>query len=248
MPRRKKPKHEPDAFERAIADFSRPSYNRVAGRILYGEHDVQVSIVVPGTDVNGNLVADGYEMDIAPDPCLVRWVDALTDFDDREHRDKAPLVAELLDSNLKLLPLVSGWLADLLRRYKLEKTERLPAATKYERKVLALLQVLDHLPDAWSRLADLISDRKQLAAMIDRFDFINPPHRPRVPAYDLSNAEVVLHLADEMVRYLRSTGLTLDEAISAAAIKHDVNPELLRNYHSGQRGATRRIKARNTRP
>src|SRR5450631_3836325 len=123
MPRRKKPKHEPDAFERAIADFSRPSYNRVAGRILYGEHDVQVSIVVPGTDVNGNLVADGYEMDIAPDPCLVRWVDALTDFDDREHRDKAPLVAELLDSNLKLLPLVSGWLADLLRRYKLEKTE-----------------------------------------------------------------------------------------------------------------------------
>ena len=90
--------------------------------------------------------------------------------------------------------------------------------------------------------------RIQLAAMIERFDFINPPHRPRVPAYDLSRAEVVLHLADEMVRYLRSTGLALDEAISAAATKYDVNPELLRNHHEGRRGATRRIKARNSRP
>jgi hypothetical protein len=248
MPRRKKPEHKPDAFERYVADFSQPSYNREAGRILYGEHDEQVSIVVPGVDAKGNLVADGYELDVVPNRCLVRWIDTLMAFDDREHRNKAPLVAGLLDSNLELLPVVRGWLSDLLRRYMLKKKERLPAATNYERKVLALVQVLDHLPDAWRRLADLISDRKQLAAMINRFDFINPPHRPRVPAYDLSRAEVVLYLADEMVRYLRSTGMTLDEAISAAATKHDVNPELLRNYHSGQRGATRRIKARNTRP
>jgi hypothetical protein len=248
MPRRKKPEHEPDDFERAVADLSRPSYNREAGRILYGEHDVQVSIPVVGTDANGNLLAEGYEVDVVPHPSLVRWVDALTDFDDREHPDKAPLVAALLDSNLELLPIVSDWLADLMRRYRLEKKKGLSAATSYERKVLALVKVLDDLPDAWSRLLDLMPQRIQLASMIERFDFINPPHRPRVPAYDLSSAEVALHLADEMVRYLRSTGLTLDEAIAAAAAKHNVDPELLRNYHEGRRGGTSRIRARNTRP
>ena len=250
MPRRKKAKHEPNVFERAAADLSRKSYNRDAGRILYGEHDVQLSIVVPGTDANGNLVADGYEMDIVPNPSLVRWVDALTDFDDREHRNKAPLVAELLDSNLELLPIVSYWLADLLRRYNLTKN---PSATSYERKVLALVKVLDDLPDAWSSLLDLMSLRLQLAAMIERFDFIYPPHRPRVPAYDLSSAEVQLHLANEMVRNLRSTGSTapkpsLDEAIAAAATKYNIDPDLIRNHHAGRRGATRRITARNTRP
>ncbi|MGZ5165712.1 MAG: hypothetical protein ACXWCQ_34895 [Burkholderiales bacterium] len=248
MPRRKKPKHEPNPFERAAADLSRPSYNREAGRILFGEHDEQVSIVVPGVDANGNLVAHGYEMDVVPDRCLVRWVDALTDFDDPEHRDKAPLVAELLDSNLELLPVASGWLADLLGRYRLKKKQSLSAATSYERKVLALLTVLDDLPDAWSRLSDLMSQRIRLAAMIERFDFISPSHRPRVPAYDLSSAEVLLHRATELVRNLRSTGSTLDEAIAAAATKYNADPELIRNHHGGRRGATRRIKARNTRP
>jgi hypothetical protein len=252
MPRRKKPEHEPNVFQQAAADLSRPSYNREAGRILYGDHDVLVSIVVPGTDAKGNLVA-GYEPDIVPDPRLVRWVDALTDFDDCEHRDKAPLVAELLDSNLELLPIVSGWLADLLRRYKLKKKQSLSAATGYEKNVLALVKVLDDLPDAWSRLSELMSQRIQLAAMIERFDFIHPSHRPRVPAYDLSGPEVQLHLASDMVRKLRSASSTapkpsLDEAIAAAATKCNVDPKQLRNHYTGRRGATRRIKARNTRP
>jgi hypothetical protein len=248
MPRRKKPEHEPNAFERDAADLSRPSYARDAGRILYGKHDVQASIPMPGTDANGNLVADGYELDIAPDPDLVRWVDALMDFDDREHHEKAPLVAALLDPTLGLLPIVSGWLADLLTRYRLKKKQAVSQATKYERKVLALVDVLDDLPDAWSTLADLTSQRQQLAAMIERFDFIHPSHRPRVPAYDLSDAEVLLHLASNMVRDLRSAGSNLDDAVAAAATKYNVKPELIRNHHTGRRGSTRRITARNTRP
>jgi hypothetical protein len=250
MPRRKKPKHEPNAFERAAADLSRPSYSRDAGRILYGERDVQVSIPVPGVDADGNLVAEGYELDIVPDPRLVRWIDALTDFDDHEHHDRAPLVAALLDSNLELLPLVSDWLADLLRRYSVKKKHGVSPTTSYERKVLALVQVLDDLPNAWSGLFDLMSHRIQLAAMIERFDFINPPHRPRGPMYDLSDAEVQLHLANKMVRDLSSASSkpSLDEAIAAAATYYNVDPELIRNHHTGRRGATRRIKARSTRP
>jgi hypothetical protein len=248
MPRRKKPKHELDVFERAAADHFRPSYNRDAGRILYGEHDVQVSIPVPAIDANGNLVAEGWEVDIVPNPHLVRWLDAFLAFDDREHPDKAPMLAKLLDSKLEPMPIVSEWLANLLTRHILKKKKGLSAATIYERKVLALVKAFDELPETRSKLLDLMSQRTQLASMIDRFDFINPAHRPRVPAYDLSDAEVALHLADEMVRYLRSTGLPLDEAISAAATKHDVNPETLRNHHNGQHGATRRTRARNTRP
>jgi hypothetical protein len=248
MPRHKKPEHEPNAFERAAAELSRPSYNRDAGRILYGEHDVQVSIVVPGVDADGNLVASGYELDRVPDPDLVRWIDALTDFDDREHHEKAPLVGGLLDPNLKLLPIVSGWLADLLTRYRLKKKQAVSQATKYERKVLALVNVLDDLPDAWTTLSNLTSQRQQLAAMIERFDFVHPSNRPRVPAYDLSDAEVLLHLADETVRDLRSTGLSLDESIAAAATKHNADPDFIRNFHSRRRGSTRRIQARNTRP
>jgi hypothetical protein len=249
MPRRKKPEHEPNAFERAAAGLSRPSYNRDAGRILYGEHDELVSTVVPGTDADGNLLADGYELDIAPNRDLVRWVDALTDFDDRERRDKATLVAELLDPNLELLPIVSGWLADLLRRYKLKKKQSVSPATSYERSVLALVNVLDVLPDAaWGKLLHLMSQRLRLAAMIERFEFILPSHRPPVPAYDLSSAEVQLHLANKMVRDLRSAGLNLDEAIAAAATEYNKDSTVLRNYHAGRRGATRRIKTRNTRP
>jgi hypothetical protein len=248
MPRSKKPEHELNSFQQAAADLSRPSYNRDAGRILYGEHDVQVSVVLPGVDADGNLVAERNEPDVVPDPDLVRWIDSLMAFDDREHHDKAPLVADLHDSNLELLPLVTDWLADLLRRYRLKKKQAVPPATSYERKVLALVKVLDDLPDAWSRLLDLISQRIQLAAMIERFDFINPSHRSRVPAYDLSDPEVKLHLASKMVRHLRSAGSSLDKAIAAAATEYNVGQGPLRNHYTGRRGATRRIIARKTRP
>ncbi|MGZ5874552.1 MAG: hypothetical protein ACXWKP_20825 [Bradyrhizobium sp.] len=253
MPRRKKPEHELNAFEQYAADLSRPSYNRDAGRILYGEHDVQVSVVVAGVDADGDLVAEGYELDIAADPRLVRWIDSLIAFNDLEHPDKAPLVQNLLDSNVELLPIVSYWLADLFRRYSLKKKRGVSPSNGYERKVLALVKVLDDLPDAWDRLLDLTSQRIQLAAMIERFDFINPSHRPRLPAYDLSDPEAQLHLASAMVRHLRSTNATapkprLDDAISTAATKYDIDPERLRTHYNGRRGATRRIKTRITRP
>ena len=68
--------------------------------------------------------------------------------------------------------------------------------------------------------------------------------------YDLSDAEVQLHLANEMVRDLRSARSkpSLDEAIAAAATYYNIDPKLIRNHHNGRRGATRRIRARNTRP
>jgi hypothetical protein len=246
MPRRKKPMHEPNAFLDAAADLSRPSYARDAGRILYGKHDVQVPIAVPGGDADGNLVLDGNELDIGPDPDLVRWVDALTDFD-KNHK-KELLVAELLDPTLNVLPIVNGWLADLLTRYTLKKKQTVSQATQYERQVLALVGAFDDLPGTRSTLSDLMSRRQQLASMIERFDFIRPPHRPRVPAYDLSEAEVLLHHADAMVRNRMTAGSRLNEALAAAAAKYNVDPDLIRNFHTGRRGNTRRIKARSTRP
>ena len=140
-------------------------------------------------------------------------------FDDREHHDAAPLIA-LLELDIELLPIVRDWLADLLRRYELRKRPGASPATSYERKVLALVKVLDVLPDAWSRLANPMSQRPQLTSMIERYDFIVPAHRPRVPMYDLSDIETRLHLAAEMVHNLNPPRGKLDEAITAAAARY----------------------------
>ena len=245
MPRRKKPTPELNVWQQFAAEHFRPSYNRDAGRILYGRHDVEKLIPVPAQDANGNLVAIGWEVDIVPDPRLVRWIDALMAFDDRERHDKTLLI-ELLVSDYDLPPIVCSWLADLLSRYELRKIKGM--ATSYEQKVLALLKVLDVLPDAWGKLLDLMPQRLKLAAVIERFNFIIPSHHPRDPVYDLSEIETRLYLAAEMVRDLKPARGKLDEAITVAAAKYKLEKITLINYRNGRRGSTRRIKARNTRP
>ncbi len=97
MPR-KKP--EPNIWQRPYAEWLKPSYNRDAGRVLYGEYDV--------------FQSDAPEP--ATNPVLVRWIDALMAFDDREHHDAAPLVA-VLESDIELPPIVGIWLADLAWRH-----------------------------------------------------------------------------------------------------------------------------------
>jgi hypothetical protein len=246
MARRKKPTQEPNIWQRLAAEHSRPPYNRAAGRIRYGEYYRLVSRPTGGIDARGNVVV-GLEESHELNPLLARWIDALMTFDDREHHDAAPLIA-LLESDIELLPIVRDWLADLLRRYELRKRPGPSPATSYERKVLALVKVLDVLPDAWSKLANLTSQRPQLTSMIERYDFIVPAHRPRVPTYDLSDIETRLHLAAEMVHNLNPPRGKLDEAITAAAARYGLEKPALINYRSDKRGSSRRIKARNTRP
>src|SRR2546423_1524195 len=90
-----------------------------------------------------------------------------------DHPITVTLVADLHDAPLELFPIVNYWLADLLRRYKLKKKPGMSPATGYEQKILDLVKVLDVLPDARSKLLNLTSQRLQLSAMIERFDFIN---------------------------------------------------------------------------
>jgi hypothetical protein len=93
-----------------------PSYDRDAGRVLYGEHDVERWFVEPEQDEKGNLVFGEYMSEPVVDPILKRWIDALLMFDDRKHHDAAPLIA-LLESDVEMLPIVFIWLADLVKRY-----------------------------------------------------------------------------------------------------------------------------------
>jgi hypothetical protein len=96
---RKKPQR--NVYQRFADEWLRPSYNRVAGRVLYGEHDI----------------LSGYEQEPVVNPVLKRWIDALTAFDDRDHHDAAPLTRLLESGDVEMPPIVGIWLADLVQRH-----------------------------------------------------------------------------------------------------------------------------------
>jgi hypothetical protein len=255
MPRRKKPAHEPNAYEQFADEYFRPSYNREAGRVLFGEYDVLASVVVPGVDANGAPVARGYELEPVTNPRIVSWIDAMMPFDNRERHDKTPLIAAL-DSNLELLPIVQGWLVDLLARYQLTKRNDVSRTTDYERRVLSLLHRKDD-PEAKRELADLMSRRKQLARLIERHTF-TLQGRPATPAYTMTDADAELHArfqaADEDAQKYIDQGYGVEKAVDMVAEEYfpSADDEGLRNefalglekYHKGFHTSSRRMAKR----
>jgi hypothetical protein len=219
---RKKPS---DPILQYATEYFRPSYYRTAGRFLYGEHDVEKLIPVLGQDANGNLVATGWEVDIVPDPRLVRWIDALMAFDDREHHDKAPLAA-MLDSDVEVLPIVGIWLANLVWRHNI-------------------------LTDG---IEDYVAQRRQLACLLREF-VLPPtkPGPPMVAAYDMSDRDEELSVDNEKVtNHLETHGGTVDDAVAAiASKKYPHAPEAqaryavtLRNFREGRNTSHRRMAKR----
>ena len=85
--------------------------------------------------------------------------------------------------------------------------------------------------DKWGNkeplLALLRSEREQphevrvyFADLIERYELTSPAHRPRTPAYDLSNAKSHLEMAKENVRAYQDKsglGMSFKDAVAKAA-------------------------------
>jgi hypothetical protein len=84
-----------------------------------------------------------------------------------------------------------------------------------------------------------------LADLIERYQLKLPPHRPRTPAYDMTDADAMLTIALADVRKYQARGMSVDDAVAAVAkgwsIKHQ---NMLANFCAGKRGSSRRMKKR----
>jgi hypothetical protein len=78
---------------------------------LFGDYDVEQRYLDQNADGRGE-----WRTEPVTNPTLVRWIDALMAFDDRDHHDAAPLIA-MLESGAEMPPIVGIWLADLMRRH-----------------------------------------------------------------------------------------------------------------------------------
>jgi hypothetical protein len=220
MPRKKPPSN----FWERFADGTSPY---IADRVIFGEHDVPASFVVPGIDADGNLFAEGYESEPVTDPRIRRWLDALRDFDKRS--DKAPLI-ELLKSDFELLPILHRHLADLLWRHRRTKKADVSRATPYERHVLDLLKPLDedpygkHALDIRRELDDLMPQRKLLARMLVRYNFVRRTGTQYIPAYtmtadDAEQYALYMVANEEVIDLVHTDSWALVDAIEMVARK-----------------------------
>jgi hypothetical protein len=113
------------------------------------------------------------------------------------------------------------------------------------------LQHIDRNGDKKPLLALLRSDRQPsrsvcvyLADLLERFELGRPPHRPRSPAYERSDAETKLALAKEFVRNIRKSGMSFKDAVAIVANDWSLDENTLANYCDGRRGSSRRREKR----
>jgi hypothetical protein len=101
-------------------------------------------------------------------------------------------------------------------------------------------------------LLDLLRSKRELpdearvflADLLERYQLTRAAHRPRTPAYDLSNSESRLSLAKEVVRAYRTNGKSFKDAVKAAAKEHSIDENTLANFCNERRGSSRRRKKR----
>jgi len=86
--------------------------------------------------------------------------------------------------------------------------------------------------------------RDFLADLIERKTVPVPPHRPKTPAYDQSDAEAWLLLAIESVHGYVNEGYGVQGAVDKAAEEYSILPNVLANAYAGRRGSTARINKR----
>jgi hypothetical protein len=185
------------------------------------------------------------------------WVAAL---DKTDRGNKQPLI-EKLRSNRELMPTARHYLADLI--------ERGVAETKPPLRALA-----HGLPDedVWVAAVDAVDrDEKEPLTALLRSDLElsplargyladliargvkKPANRPRISAYDMSDAEAAVRIACDVVRYHvheapKPKRLTVGQALAKVAAKRRIDPTTLADSYRGARGATRRHKRRQRNP
>jgi hypothetical protein len=83
--------------------------------------------------------------------------------------------------------------------------------------------------------------------LIDRWDWVRPKHRMRIPSYRLTDNDLKLNMANCEVNDLVASGKSLSVAIKEVAALHEehgIKETVLREYHDKRRSSARREKAR----
>jgi hypothetical protein len=101
-------------------------------------------------------------------------------------------------------------------------------------------------------LLDLLTSGRQpppealfyFADLLRRYELTKPAHRPRAPAYDLTDIEAKLAHARSFVRAYQRSGMSFADAVAMAAKECSVEEINLANHCSGRRGASNRKKKR----
>jgi hypothetical protein len=105
-------------------------------------------------------------------------------------------------------------------------------------KLVAMMKSGDPLPDV---IIPHIGD------LIDRWDWVRPKHRMRIPSHQLTDSDLKLNMANCEVNDLLASGKSLSDAIKEVAALHEehrIKETVLREYHDKRRSSARRAKAR----
>jgi hypothetical protein len=96
------------------------------------------------------------------------------------------------------------------------------------------------------RPSDVVSFH--IADLLERYDLGKKRGRPRVPSYDMSDAERKVLRMKEQVGDLIKGGMKAENAIAKVAQENKMSAHTVANAHGGRRGSTRRLKQRMPKP
>jgi hypothetical protein len=86
--------------------------------------------------------------------------------------------------------------------------------------------------------------RPHIGDMLDRWDFVKPKHRMRVPSHRMTDDEIDLYQAVSEVDDLLEAGKSAAEALDEVAKRRGLSVKKLKAGHAKQISRERRIKAR----
>ena len=164
-----------------------------------------------------------------------RWIEAIASVDRSKGKKREPLI-ELLRSESEITTLERGYLVDLLERLQFNVP-----ANALSTSALKLLR---------GQSALTLAQRTHLADLMQMRELKRPAHPPVTPAYDRTEVESHLERDAQKVRQLQKNGgklggapMTLESAVDKVAPDPD-DAAILKAYITGNRGSTRRMKAR----
>jgi hypothetical protein len=151
------------------------------------------------------------------------WIDTLQDFDAHESarqraRGKQRLI-DLLSTGGKPPDLVLHYLADLVERYNWGVETTLAVALKQANR-------------RWSSL------QARLVHLLTRYEPQHYSHRPRQPAYDLSQSESRIDVARRTL-LARPKGIAFQKALAAVAAQYGISMASLHRAYDGGLGSRR---------
>lgn len=151
------------------------------------------------------------------------WIDALQDFDAHKNAEQRAngrqRLIDLLKVNGKPPDLVLHYLADLVERYNWRVETILAVELKQGNR-------------PWSSL------RERLVRLLTYHKPQHYGHRPKKPAYDLSQSESRIDVARRTL-LARPKGVAFQKALAAVAAQYGISMDSLHEAYEGRRGSRR---------